>query len=689
MKIIIKLLIINCLLLAGLYNGRAAVIVVDNFDNNTIHAGWQVEGSTFTLSAESMAMRVDYNRTASSWEWDQFHLNLDASWDLYQYQLIFNLKSNVATQMAVKPVYTDGNSDWLTKDIAAGESYQTHTFSVASTQLKVIQTLYIYFDGGSTTPKSGVIMIDDISLQTTTSAMLNQAVADAAVYHQQAAEGQLEGQFASGSKSIFHQSVVQAQQVLDNPQATQQQIDSQLAQLQLAYTIFEASRVRSGKLADLQLANEHASFETQNMYFNLRQIARYNTLFGMQDATGYGVGWTGNNFRSDVEDVCGSLPAVCSWSVKSVASGQGFEDLAQRIGYIYSLGGINTLEWHMDNPYGGDFYWENNPYPDSNVVRSILPGGVNHIAWRNQLDNIALFLNTLKGASGEAIPVIFRPWHEHTGDWFWWGNAHCSIDEYKMLWQFTVNYLVDEKKVINVLFAYSPDRFYTKAKYLQRYPGDNYIDVFGFDDYGDVSSPSGITNLITQLRYLVEMAEQRDKIPALTETGLERITNPTWFTQFMLDPIKNDAVASRIAYQAVWRNASTSHHYAPYPGHSSVPDFLDFFHDPFTIFLNDLPNIYANAKTINAPLALDDLEASVGVMLVSPNPAQDELMIHTSGKSGRLSVFDLRGVCVHHSDIVTAAETTRIRLDGFAPGLYLVSFVTSGQQAYNQKVIIR
>lgn len=48
---------------------------------------------------------------------------------------------------------------------------------------------------------------------------------------------------------------------------------------------------------------------------------------------------------------------------------------------------------------------------------------------------------------GELIPVIFRPYHEHNGDWFWWGKGVNSEEDYIKLWQFTVEYLRDEKDV--------------------------------------------------------------------------------------------------------------------------------------------------------------------------------------------------------------------------------------------------
>ena len=54
----------------------------------------------------------------------------------------------------------------------------------------------------------------------------------------------------------------------------------------------------------------------------------------------------------------------------------------------------------------------------------------------------------------------------------------------------------------------------------------------------------------------------------------------------------------RLAYVLVWRNdaRSPTHYYAPYPNLVSVPDFMNFYNDPYTLFENDLKNIYEKGK---------------------------------------------------------------------------------------------
>jgi mannan endo-1,4-beta-mannosidase len=166
------------------------------------------------------------------------------------------------------------------------------------------------------------------------------------------------------------------------------------------------------------------------------------------------------------------------------------------------------------------------------------------------------------------------------------------VDEYITLWRFTVQYLRDEKGLHNLLYCYSPDVFRDKVHYLERYPGDEYVDILALDDYHDLGAEGKTEDLLRRLRAVVELAEERGKISALSETGFEAIPNPTWWTEKLLNPIKNDSVASRISWLMVWRNARPTHHYGPYPGHVSTPNFIQFSKDPVLLFQAQLPKLY-------------------------------------------------------------------------------------------------
>lgn len=345
-----------------------------------------------------------------------------------------------------------------------------------------------------------------------------------------------------------------------------------------------------------------ASAETQALFYNLKQTAGKGILFGQQDATMYGVGWSGTPDKSDVKSVTGSHPAVFGWDLEGVAKEDTETNLASNAEKIrrlcieaYEKGGINTLSWHVQN-----FVTGKNFYDTTRCVPAILPGGDKHAAYVKALDHIAEFIGSLKTRDGQAVPVIFRAFHEHTGNWFWWGRPFCSVKEYQALWQFTVQYLRDKRKLHNILYAYSPDRINGNFdNYMERYPGDEYVDVLGYDDYWefkDIKDTASMKLGVSALAQIVKYAQSRNKVAALTETGLEKIPENLWFST-LLQQIKADPMASRISYMMVWRNAHTGHFYAPYPGHSSVPDFLNFFNDPHTLFLNDIKNtFYQKAK---------------------------------------------------------------------------------------------
>lgn len=225
----------------------------------------------------------------------------------------------------------------------------------------------------------------------------------------------------------------------------------------------------------------------------------------------------------------------------------------------------------------------------------IKEGGSHHQQYKEILKTIGDFAHSVKAKDRKLAPIIFRPFHEFDGDWFWWGKSHCSKEDFVSVWQFTVTYLRDSLDVHNLIYTFSPDnRFNTEADFLERYPGDNFVDMVGMDNYGDFGR-DGKYNLergIKKLKIVSDYALKANKLAAFTETGLESIPNATWWTETLLKALKSEKM--QLAYVLVWRNDSQSktHFYAPYPEQISVPDFLNFYHDPYTLFEKDLKNIY-------------------------------------------------------------------------------------------------
>jgi len=353
-----------------------------------------------------------------------------------------------------------------------------------------------------------------------------------------------------------------------------------------------------------RLIDTAATEETKALYSHLYQLSRTNILFGHQHATEYGHGWSGDDNRSDVQSVTGSHPAVIGVDFSGLSGRPAAEientkaALKKNIEATYNRGGVTTVSWHFNNPvFKGGFYWVDSL--SEPTVKLLIPDGNYNNRYKDILKNIAAVAHAVKGKNGEAVPLIFRPYHEFDGDWFWWGSSHCSIDEFKSLWRFTVSYLRDSLQVHNFIYAFSPDnRFNTVEKYLERYPGDEWVDMLGIDNYGDWGRDGkyDVAAGIKKLQIVCNYAQQSMKVAAFTETGLESIPNTTWWAETLLRSIKDAKLP--LAYVLVWRNDATSptHFYAPFPGHSSVPDFLNFYNDPYTLFEKDLPDMYRIEK---------------------------------------------------------------------------------------------
>ena len=190
------------------------------------------------------------------------------------------------------------------------------------------------------------------------------------------------------------------------------------------------------------------------------------------------------------------------------------------------------------------------------------------------------------------IPVIYRPFHENTGNWFWWGSPFSTPEEFVALWQKTVTYLRDEKDVHNLLYAYSPFNPWLFGGYGERYPGDDYVDILGFDLYGDFGFEAA---LVANARQVVELAQEKEKISAITEfgvqAGIQNTLRMNWFMDQFLSPLKEDSLANQVAYALTWRNEATDHHWVPFEGAPNFNSFISFHEDPYSLFLADLPEI--------------------------------------------------------------------------------------------------
>jgi mannan endo-1,4-beta-mannosidase len=317
------------------------------------------------------------------------------------------------------------------------------------------------------------------------------------------------------------------------------------------------------------------------------QIEEGKIMFGHQDTYLYGHSWKvaadASVFdRSDIHDVAGVYPALSGMDLGGIEldspyniDNNDFNHMRASAVAHHQRGGVVTFSWHPRNPLTGGDTWDTS---STEVVASILPGGEKHELFMGWLSKAADYLASIKTADGEMIPVIFRPWHEHTRDFFWWGKNLCTKDQYVALWRMTYDYMTVERGLDHLVWSYSPDAggLYEYADFGERYPGDDIIDMVGIDFYQFTPAEEFIAKMKSSLDMTQAFAKEHGKLMAVTETGCEGIKDAKWWTEILIPSISEYP----LSYVLLWRNACDEdmqhHFYGPHPDHDSVEDFKNF-----------------------------------------------------------------------------------------------------------------
>lgn len=353
------------------------------------------------------------------------------------------------------------------------------------------------------------------------------------------------------------------------------------------------------------MADPNATSETVALFYNLKQLGKTKYLIGQQDAFNAFYNNAGGN--SDIKKATGNDPALLGSDFMFITdnSNDGTPNnhwwheqevkITADAKAAYNKGMVNTFCWHLREPFHGETFYASDMTAEEKATAfaSILPGGTNHAYFKTKLDKIADVFNNLKGDDGKLIPVIFRPFHEFDGSWFWWGAAYVTPDQYKQAYQFIVTYLRDTKSVHNIIYAFSPDNSYTSdAAYLSRYPGDEYVDVLGIDNYGDFSSGSlaGVNLANAKLKMISDLAKTRVKIAAMTETGYRVTSANSPINGFFNTNIYNALTANsvEVAYVMFWANDQSGYYVAP-----SGTDFPAFAQKAESVLQNNIPDMYS------------------------------------------------------------------------------------------------
>jgi len=288
------------------------------------------------------------------------------------------------------------------------------------------------------------------------------------------------------------------------------------------------------------LSDPRASAEAGALYRYIWSIYGTKTLTGQQEQN-----FTPAGARVEldyIKTVTGRQPALLGLDYIEPKDQVAVNERATA---WHRSGGIVSLCWHWGAPDIGTGY--ENSKKDFDVAHALVAGTPQNVAMMAQMAHVADLLTVLRD---RRIPVLWRPFHEFGGDWFWWGKH--GPQAFKALWRTMYDFFVVDRRLHNLIWVLGWAGQNIDPAY---YPGRDCVDVAGADIY--VDDHGNQAGLFAQVKRIVG-----DTVPiCLHENG--PIPDPatlgpeadwawfmTWHTRWLQDPRQNAPASLREYYRS-------------------------------------------------------------------------------------------------------------------------------------------
>jgi hypothetical protein len=193
-----------------------------------------------------------------------------------------------------------------------------------------------------------------------------------------------------------------------------------------------------------------------------------NIISGQQEST-----WMGSpEYEMDIiYKASGKLPAIRGLDFMN----DDFEGVAYRAKAWWDIGGLVTICWHTGSDFNGS--WNESMHTQiADWDKSLTEGTPEYDALIAGMDKA---VPTLQKLQEVGVVVLWRPFHELDGAWFWWGKG--GPDNFKKLWQIMYDRYTNYWGLNNLIWVLG---YSTNGKgYEDWYPGDDYVDIAGADSY--------------------------------------------------------------------------------------------------------------------------------------------------------------------------------------------------------------
>lgn len=236
------------------------------------------------------------------------------------------------------------------------------------------------------------------------------------------------------------------------------------------------------------LAQKSVQLTTPNPSKEATALFSYlNDMYGKKIISGQMWAPWGYDELKYIKEITGKQPAMRGMDF--IDNKQNDAEVQHAIDW-WKSGGIPTIMWHWGAPSVGEGY-ENSKKPVS-IDSIFMEGTPQNISFWKEMKLKADLLEKIRDAN---VPILWRPFHELNGNWFWWGKQ--GPEKFKKLWITMYDYMVNKRKLNNLIWVLC----YTGNPDAAWYPGKQYVDIAGADTYAKNTSPQ--TKMYQQVKQIV------------------------------------------------------------------------------------------------------------------------------------------------------------------------------------------
>ncbi len=228
-----------------------------------------------------------------------------------------------------------------------------------------------------------------------------------------------------------------------------------------------------GNEKQYSLSNKNSNEKTKSVYEYICSQYGEKVLSAQQEST-----WIEDEHELKyIESSTGKLPAIYGFDYMN----DDFDGVNERAEKWAEKGGIVTICWHTGSDFCGE--WKDSQQDEITDWDKIFTVGTDE--YNQFIEGMDKGAKALKELQEKNITVLWRPFHELDGDWFWWGKG--GPENFKKLWQMMYDRYTDYWKLNNLIWVLGYSHKNENIK--QWYPGDEYCDIIGADSYEGTAQP--------------------------------------------------------------------------------------------------------------------------------------------------------------------------------------------------------